>query len=208
MTMTTITVPRSIHVEGMDLAGKTMLTRALLIRRPEATLRRNALTADNPVYALADELRRCDGATARTLGVLYIAALEHDLERYAPPGTALVQDSTVLLRSLAYYTARGDTEMASAFRRLVAVHPRFGTSVVLTATIEARLGRLEARRRSSPEEVAPDDLMVQRNPELFMRMEEALVDVAVAEFDAVVVDTSTMTPDEISAQVEQQVSDQ
>jgi hypothetical protein len=72
-------------------------------------------------------------------------------------------------------------------------HPMFRLTVVLTATIEARLGRLSERQRTAPEEVAPDDLMVVTKPELFMEMEKALMSYATEFFDAVELDTSTMS---------------
>lgn len=44
-----------VHIEGLDLAGKSTATQALLDRHPGSELRRNALTEGNRPFLLADE---------------------------------------------------------------------------------------------------------------------------------------------------------
>jgi thymidylate kinase len=203
----TITAPRPlmsqvIHIEGMDLAGKSTATRGLLSQRPRAVLRRNALTVNNSIYDLADELRRKDRATSEALGHLYIAALMHDLDHLVIDGEPTVQDSTILLRSLAFNTQIGAKQVVDALLDLVAAHPRFGATVVLTASLEARYERLAKRQRELPDEVAPDDLMIHDAPEMFLAMEQSLIAYARELFDATIVDTSRLEPDAVLAAVE------
>ena len=136
-----------VHIEGLDLAGKSTATQALLDRHPGSELRRNALTEGNRPFLLADELRRGAGTSAETLGQLYVAALRRDIATYEPPSTETVQDSTILLRSLAFNTVIGATNIADELWDLLPYHPRFRTSIVLTASIEVRLDRLKQRYR-------------------------------------------------------------
>jgi len=195
-----------IHVEGMDLAGKSTATRVLLSLRPGAVLRRNALTPSNPIYDLADGLRKGDHLRAEALGHLYVAALMHDLDNLNADAVLTVQDSTILLRSLAFNTQIGASHVVDALLEMVPHHPRFGATVVLTASLEARYERLAKRQRELPEEVAPDDLMIHTAPEKFVAMEQSLIHYATLLFDAAVVDTSDINPTEVLATVEAAVA--
>ena len=89
-----------IHLEGMDLAGKSTAAVALA-KRVGAQVRHNALLVDNPAYRAADELRRHEKADPTTLGHLYLDALVQDLRGVRSSNGLLVQDSTILLRSAA-----------------------------------------------------------------------------------------------------------
>ena len=196
-----------MHVEGMDLAGKSTATRGLLNQRPGAVLRRNALTENNPIYDLADVLRRGDQARAEALGHLYVAALIHDLDCLGADAGPTVQDSTILLRSLAFNSQIGASRVVDALLELVPGHPRFGATVVLTASLEARCERLAKRQRELPNEVAPGhDLMIYTAPEKFLAMEQSLMRYAEELFDATVIDTSELKPNEVLAAVETAVT--
>ena len=184
----------SIHVEGLDLAGKTTACRGLAAALgPGWTVRRNRLAADNPVYELADHLRTTGAAGAGTLGHLYVAALSADLDAHTPPDRRVIQDSTVLLRSLAFHAVAGTPCVVPALEALLPRHPRFEASVVLTASLDARRQRLEWRRRNQPHEVADDDLLVVRDPARFLAMEQVLIALAREHFAARVIDTSGMS---------------
>lgn len=187
-----------IHFEGMDLAGKSTATK-LFSEASESSwdIRRNSLDPNNPIFLLADSLRKEDAYSAETLGNLYVAALKADIEGYEEPVVDTIQDSTILLRSLAYHTVNQTPRVVSALGDLIADHPQFDKSFVFTASIKSRQGRLEERARTNPEEVAPDDLMVLRKPEKFMAMERCLVDLAQTAFQATVIDTTELTPREV-----------
>jgi thymidylate kinase len=192
-----ITSKKVIHVEGMDLAGKSTATAAVERLHPGCVVRHNALTANNPIFELADELRRSAKVSAAVLGPMYVAATLLDIATYEDPDTVTIQDSTVALRSIAFNTALGNDTVATQLLELLEQHPRFGCSIVLTATLEARMRRLEQRYRDAPHEVAPDDLAIKTNPSRFLEMERLLVDLAVTEFDAHVIDTSDLAPHEV-----------
>jgi len=180
-------------VEGLDLAGKTSACNKLVARiSPHPELSRNALSGKNALYDAADDLRKADGLDGAYLGHAYLAAAALDVRLFQPPRQCRIQESTIALRSYAHYKARGEEALADGFARILddPQYPRFDAAVVLTASLEERLKRLEKRRREAPEEIAPDDLAVIATPELFLHMEEILVAEAKQRFGAVILDTT------------------
>jgi len=176
-----------VHFEGLDLAGKSTVCRLFREHaRGEWQVRHNALTPDNPIYELADRLRRERGGE-ESIGWLYHAAVLLDLERYEPPAGDVIQDSTVLLRSLAFHKVRGTPGLADRLETLLDRHPRFDCSFVLVADHRTRLDRLAKRRLQN---LGPEDFLVRDEPERFCAMERQLVDYATRHFRAVVLDTS------------------
>lgn len=192
---------RYVHFEGMDLAGKSTAARLFAERSSEEwVVRRNSIDPNNPLFFLADSLRVDNAYSAETLGNLYVAALMADVEKFERPEVNTIQDSTILLRSMAYHTVSQTARIVEAFEDVLPTHPLFDNSFVFTASIKARQDRLQQRIRRNPEEVAPDDLMVLRKPEKFMAMEKVLVDLATMAFNATVIDTSKLTADEVCNQ--------
>jgi thymidylate kinase len=100
---------RVVLVEGLDLAGKSTLVRNLqaeLTRRViPVRVSRNALCPDNPVAALADQVRRDPHAGLIETGALFLAAHLWDDRHFTPPPDGMVhlQDSC-WLRTLAYHS--------------------------------------------------------------------------------------------------------
>ena len=179
----------TIHVEGLDLAGKSTVCR-LLSARLGAEHRHNSILRENPVHAQADALRLGKQLEAGPLGWLFYGALLYDLEYYAPPEGPVVQDSTIILRSIAFHETFGDKALAAKFRTLLPRHPRFTRSFVLTASDEVRLKRLEGRR--SRHNDGPEDYLICTDPDGFHRMERLLVEMAAEHFGAEVVDSSNL----------------
>jgi hypothetical protein len=179
----------------MDLAGKTTahiaLTKAL---GTACRVRHNSICDANPIYELADQMRKANAACAETLGYLYVAALAADIERFTPPLMPTVQDSTMMLRSLAFHKVVGTPYVVDALLSLLPRHPRFTKSFVLTASLDARRHRLGERQREQPDEVASDDLQILRHPDRFLKMETTLIDLAQRHFDAIAIDTSDLSP--------------
>jgi len=176
-----------VHFEGLDLAGKSTVCRLFREHtRGEWQVRHNALVPENPIYDLADRLRK-EGRGEESVGWLYHAALLLDLEQYEPTDGDVIQDSTVLLRSLAFHKVRGTPGLADRLETLLDHHPRFDRSFVLVADHQTRLERLAKRR---PQNLGPEDFLVRDAPERFYAMERQLVDYAIRHFGAVVLDTS------------------
>lgn len=192
-----------ILIEGLDLAGKSTVCRRFLEQaRGSWLLRRNSLVENNRVYALADELRRADALADEPLGWLYLAALRADLTELAasPPDSDrdILQDSMILVRSVAHHAARGRTELVRQFIDLVPELPRFDHAFVCVADRETRLRRLAKRR---PENLGPDDFIVRDDFATFNRMQEQVIDLVTMHLGGMVIDTSGLENEERLAMI-------
>jgi len=122
-----------IHFEGMDLAGKSLAAKNLMERSGENwQLRRNSINLNNPSFELADSVNKSKDIkySSETLGNLYIAALMADIESFSRPDCNTIQDSTIILRSLAYHTVNGTPRITDIMTDLLPKHPKFDFSFV------------------------------------------------------------------------------
>ena len=181
--------PRTIHIEGLDLAGKSTTCR-MLRDFLKAEYRHCSLLPDNPIYDFASALHVAQKVKTETAGGIFLGSVMRDLERYAPPDHPVVQDSTSVLRSIAYHAVIGDPGLADAFRELLPRYPRFGASFVLWSSHEVRLRRLEGR--ISRHHDTPEDYFIRDFPDKFNRMQDIIIETAKEWFGAEVVDTSNM----------------
>lgn len=189
-----------VHIEGMDLSGKTTLARNIAATSDrDWQIRTNSIcdTGENPIWQLADRLRISDTYDGEIIGNLYATALMADIRAFVPPTINTIQDSTVALRSLAYHKVRETPGLVNRLESLLLEHPGFDASFYLFADLATRRQRLEKRIDENPEEVAPDDLMVVRDPERFTAMEEYLRIRSIKKFESTFIDTSDMTPAEV-----------
>lgn len=194
--------PYYLHFEGMDLAGKTTATQNFIKSTgSEWDIRRNSLSSENPIHLLADSLRRVGAYDAEVLGNLYVAALMADVRSFRWPDKDTIQDSTIILRSIAFHTVRGTPRIKEVLLDLLPEHPRFDASFVFTANIEERVKRLQQRIAQAQQEVTGEDMMVINKPEKFMAMEAVLINVSRQAFHSVVVDTSSLTPDMVVGEI-------
>src|SRR5689334_11657670 len=103
---------RVVLIEGLDLAGKSTLVRNLQAklkhRGISVRVSRNTLCPENPIAALADQLRLDPQAGLLETGALFLAAHLWDSRHFTPPldGVVHIQDSC-WLRTLAFHRARG-----------------------------------------------------------------------------------------------------
>ncbi|NLF15867.1 MAG: hypothetical protein GX595_01220 [Lentisphaerae bacterium] len=179
-----------ILFEGMDLAGKSTLCRRLqAVLGPDWTIRHNSLLAESPIQALADTLRKAGALSEMPLGYLYHAALLAEMELFRPPAGNVIQDSTILLRSIAYHRAVGTPGMPELFEQCLASHPRFDMAFVCVCSRETRLRRLAIRR---PANLGPEDTWVRDRIDLLERAEATLLDVAGKHLGAESLDTSNL----------------
>lgn len=178
-----------LHFEGLDLAGKSTLCKRIAEKLSIEKIRQNSISEDNQLYAKANELRKGDLMDTASLGWLYYAAMLVDFEKFNTPNFNLIQDSTILLRSLAFHLAMNTPILPDYFIGKIDKHPKFDFSFVLVASRESRLERLEKRRKN---QLGPEDFIVRDNPELFYAMESILVDFSVKYFKAEIIDTSNL----------------
>jgi hypothetical protein len=133
------------------------------------------------------------------MGPLYVAASLADVERFRQPEVNTIQDSTIIVRSMAWHTINRTPGVVEALSPILPRFQVFDRSFVFTAAIKARQQRLEQRIATAPETVDEDDYAVLRKPDRFMAMESVLLDIARTAFSAVVVDTTDMTTADVQA---------
>ena len=170
---------RVVLIEGLDLSGKTTLVgnlrRELTRRGIPVRVSRNALCPDNPIAALADQLRRDAQAGLVETGALFLAAHLWDARHFTPPpdGMVHIQDSC-WVRTLAYHTWKDTPALPEQLARAARYFPRFDAAVFLTAGIEERRRRLAERERQQPGSNDANDHLVQSDPQGYLRLEQLL----------------------------------
>ena len=194
---------RVVLIEGMDLAGKTTLVHnlqsELTHRGIPVRVSRNALCVDNPIAALADELRRDPEAGLLETGAAFLAAHLWDARQFRPPpdGTIHLQDSS-WLRTVAHHMVRGTPQIAGLLLEASAAFPAYDRVFFLTADLEERRRRLQQREFERPGANDRDDHAVIREPEQFLRQDGIIRRLAARLLMATVIDTSCAKLDEIA----------
>jgi len=174
---------RVLLIEGLDLAGKSTLVRNLqteLTRRGiPVRVSRNALCPDNPIAALADQVRRDPHAGLVETGALFLAGHLWDARHFIPPpdGMIHIQDSC-WLRTLAYHSVGGTPLISELLREVASGFPRFDAALFLTAEIAERRRRLGQRENQQPGSNDKEDRAVVDQPEAFILLEQCLRKVA------------------------------
>ncbi len=152
-----------------------------------------------PSVSLRQQLRHAKSIDVHEAGTHFASEKIRALFSAIPVDTR--DRSAILLRSLAYHRVNTTPGVVEALERMLPDHPRFTESVVLTASLEARGQRLQMRRSRSPDDVAPDDLLVEREPAKFMAAERKLIGLATEYFAARVIDTSKISEREVTSQI-------
>ncbi|MBN1262870.1 MAG: hypothetical protein JW991_00775 [Candidatus Pacebacteria bacterium] len=196
-----------IHLDGMDLAGKSLIANSFASRQsaPWIVQRKSICQEENIIRLLADSIGRSDSFSPEILGNLYAVALMADLEMFTWPEVNTIQDSTIILRSLAFHTVSGTPRIPEVLVDMLPQHPLFDHSFILTASLEARLQRLEQRRKDRTDLVTERDLMIVAAPERFMAMEAVIVEIGRKHFHSETIDTTRLTPELVVSQIERYV---
>ena len=194
------TVRNSIYMllEGVDLSGKSTIIKSFVASSQEDwAVRHMSLVDKNPLFETARALKK-DGS--EWIGHLYVEALEYDLEHFVQPTKKTLQDSTLLLRSLAFHSAAKFQNVLRKLEVLALQHPQFDKAYVFTADLETRRERLR-RRKNEGGRITSNDLKIFSDTSFFLKMERALTEYAVALFGAHVIDTSNLTVGEVVQQI-------
>jgi len=180
-----------ILFEGLDLSGKSTLCREL-----SAALgwpvRHNTLLPGGTDHAhqAAQRAHQEQILGPVEVGHLFLEALVDELDAYGGKGEPCVQDSTILLRSIAYHTGLGNKELTAKFTALTARHPKPALAFLCRPTREVRLRRLEGRVSRGND--TPEDYLVRDDPAVFQRMEMTIHDLAQEHFGMEILDTSNL----------------
>ena len=182
-----------LHLEGMDLSGKT--TTAELIAKNSGLnwkIYNNCLSERNLIQELTKKLAERNIYDDEIYGYLHFVALKADI-KFFELRENIIQDSTILLRSLNYHKEAGNYELVKYFEELAKSHPRPNISIYLTASIEARRNRLNKRINEDSLKITRNDKLPMNNPEKFLKMEKSLMELSKKYFNSIVLDTSDMT---------------
>ncbi len=192
-----------ILLEGVDLAGKSSAVKSLL-DTSHWNYQHSSLLTENPILKIAREVEK-DGS--EWIGHLYVEALSYDLSHFQPPLVNTIQDSTILLRTLAFNGAAGYMNVVKKLEGLALHHPTFDKIFILTASLDARRKRLKKRIEVDQSRVTPNDLRVVREPEFFQKMENLLIDYTKIFFreDPVIIDTSNLLTSDVVSKVLQEM---
>jgi len=179
-------VRRYIHIEGLDLSGKTSVTNEIVNMRldegEEWVVRHRTLSDErNELQYIADKMCGQRKHSELEVGLTYVAAFKY-------PEVNTIQESTVLLRSLAYHAIRGNSKVVAELEDMAALHPKFEQSYLLTARPEIRLARLATRASNSH-----NDLLIVRDPKRFARIEDKIEEYSQELFGSEIIDTSDMS---------------
>lgn len=196
---------RYIHIEGVDLSGKTSVSKAFVERQSEEWRIRAGILTDtpNPLRDLADQLSENGVYANDTVGLAYASALKADLDTFKQPEINTVQESTILLRSLAYHAMNENKNILRIFEEIALQHPKFDRSFMLTASKKARLARLAQRTHNTNH-----DLLIVRDPERFFRMEGYIKEYSEALFETDIIDTTNLSIDEVAEYIHQEVAEE
>jgi thymidylate kinase len=182
-----------ILFEGMDLSGKSTLLQ--LVKQTDIwSTQHIGLNQDKSIYATANYINRYSKDWGpKEVGYLYLAALTIDINNFTWPDSPTLQDSCVLLRALAHHSAYKNNEIVKKLEMLSEAHPKFSKSFVLTVSPVERLRRLKERIATKSLQVNNSDFLIKNNPELFNKMNHAMIFYAKKYFNAEVVDTTSST---------------
>lgn len=192
-----------VLVEGLDLAGKSTLAKALTKHFHEQGIQvsfsRNALVPHNTIAQHADALRRETSAGLLETGALFLAAHERDINTftYPQPGQIHIQDSC-WLRTLAFHTLYQTRFIPKLVKESSLRQPAFDVVLYLTAGVEVRQHRVKKREKELPGENDKADYLVCTDPEKF-KQNDALLLAKTKEIypHCMVIDTTQLTEKEV-----------
>lgn len=197
-----------IHLEGLDLSGKTSVSLKILEKKPLYKRRYNSLLPDiqeNPYLIKADVLNNSDNPNLKNLFDLFKDAINYDINNITEQNHPLVQDSTILIRTLANLSTSNliDYSMEKNLINLGERYPKFTKSVVLTCSYKVRKERLTKRKKelSKAERLVKDYFLIESNPDLFFEKERKLIKYSQDIFNSEILDTTNMSIEEIYSHI-------
>lgn len=186
-----------IHLEGLDLAGKSSLAHYIKDNSKYSwKINNNQLTSKNIIYEFTNQLGKEEMYDDEIYGYLYSIALMADIKKFNQTEN-IIQDSTLLLRSLNYHTNCGNSKIVNILLDLIEKHPKPDASIYLTANIETRIKRLQKVMKDNPNGVSKNDMLILNDPNEFITRDKKLQLLSQKYFGSVIIDTSYLTYEEI-----------
>lgn len=184
-----------ILIEGMDLSGKTTITKYLSELMSIERIQTRTLSDDSAIYDFTVAQSKKGKLHPDLINKLYTLAIYEDLYNYKPKEDSIIlQDSYFALRSYALMQRKYPETLAKEVHKLLQLFPKPELAFYLTASTEERLRRNE--KRDKP--MAYMEKLLVSNPKEFETIERNLRDITVSLFDAEIINTQDKKPNEIA----------
>ena len=184
-----------ILIEGMDLSGKTTITKYLSELMSIERIQTRTLSDDSTIYDFTVAQSKKGKLHPDLINKLYTLAIYEDLYNYKPKEDSIIlQDSYFALRSYALMQRKYPETLAKEVHKLLQLFPKPELAFYLTASTEERLRRNE--KRDKP--MAYMEKLLVSNPKEFETIERNLRDITVSLFDAEIINTQDKKPNEIA----------
>ena len=184
-----------ILIEGMDLSGKTTITRYLSGILEIDKIQERTLSDSSAIYDFTVAQSKKGELHQDLINRLYTLAISEDLYNYKPRDNCIVlQDSYFALRSYALMKEKYPNTLAKEVYKLLQLFPKPELGFYLTASTEERLRR--NKQRDKP--MAYMEKLLVSNPTEFEAIEKNLRDITTSLFGVEVINTDGKKPNEIA----------
>lgn len=184
-----------ILIEGMDLSGKTTITKYLSEIINVGKIQQRTLSDSSAIYDFTVAQSKEGKLHPDLINKLYTLAIYEDLYNYKPENNCIIlQDSYFALRSYALMKQKYPNTLAKEVYKLLQLFPKPELAFYLTASTEERIRRNE--KRDKP--MAYMEKLLISNPKEFETIEKNLKEITTSLFDAEVINTQDKKPNEIA----------
>ncbi len=193
-----------ILIEGMDLSGKTTITKYLSEILDNAQIRQRTLSGESTIFDFTVAQSKKGKLHTDLINELYTLAISEDLYNYQPRENGIIlQDSYFALRSYALMKEKYPDTLAKKVYKLLQLFPKPELAFYLTVSTEERIKRNE--KRDKP--MAYMERLLMSNSREFETIDENLRDINVSLFDAEIIDTQDKTPQEIALYIKSKIQE-
>lgn len=184
-----------ILIEGMDLSGKTTITKYLSEILDVDRIQKRILSDDCAIYDFTVAQSKKGKLHPELINKLYTLAISEDLYNYKPKDNGIIlQDSYFALRSYALMKQKYPDTLAKEVYKLLQLFPKPELAFYLTASTEERLKRND--KRDKP--MAYMEKLLVSNPREFETIEKNLRDITTSLFNVEIINTQDKKPNEIA----------
>ncbi len=184
-----------ILIEGMDLSGKTTVTKCLYEMLKDAKIQHRTLSNETEIFDFAVAQSKKNKLHTDLINKLYTLAISEDLYNYQPAKNEIIlQDSYFALKSYALMKEKYPNTLANEVYRLLQLFPKPELAFYLTTSTEDRICR--NKKRDKP--MAYMEKLLISNPEQFEIIDKNLKDITISLFNAEIIDTQYMKPEEVA----------
>ena len=184
-----------ILIEGMDLSGKTTITKYLSEILSVDKIQKRTLSDECSIFDFTVAQSKKGKLHPELINKLYTLAITEDLYNYKPRDNGIIlQDSYFALKSYALMKQKYPNTLAKEVYKLLQLFPKPELAFYLTASTEERLRRNEKRNKP----MAYMEKLLVSNPREFETIEKNLRDITTSLFDTEVINTQDKKPNEIA----------